>query len=68
MCRWLKAKLEERVVPGVNCGKKEKMLAEEREREREEVVVAALPLMRSWVGGDGGGQLGGKCGGGRRLR
>jgi hypothetical protein len=31
-------------------------------------VVAALPLMRSWVGGDGGGQAGGKCGGGRRLR
>jgi hypothetical protein len=70
MCRWLKAKLEERVVAGVSCGKKEKKLAEEREREREreEVVVAALPLMRSWVGGDGGGQAGGKCGGGRRLR
>ena len=46
--------------------KKEKKLAEER--EREDVVVAALPLMRSWVGGDGGGQAGGKCGGGRRLR
>jgi hypothetical protein len=66
MCRWLKAKLEERVVAGVSCGKKEKKLAEER--EREDVVVAALPLMRSWVGGDGGGQAGGKCGGGRRLR
>jgi hypothetical protein len=66
MCRWLKAKLEERVVPGVSCGKKEKKLAEER--EREDVVVAALPLMRSWVGGDGGGQAGGKCGGGRRPR
>jgi hypothetical protein len=35
MCRWLKAKLEERVVAGVSCGKKEKKLAEERERERE---------------------------------
>jgi len=50
--------------------KKEKKLAEEREREREreEVVVAAPPLMRSWVGGDDGGQVGGKCGGGRRPR
>jgi hypothetical protein len=38
------------------------------EREREEVVVAAPPLMRSWVGGDDGGQAGGKCGGGRRPR
>jgi hypothetical protein len=46
----------------------EKACRGEREREREEVVVAALPLMRSWVGGDGGGQAGGKCGGGRRLR
>jgi len=46
----------------------EKACRGEREREREEVVVAAPPLMRSWVGEDGGGQAGGKCGGGRRPR
>jgi len=63
MCWWLKAKLEERVVVGVSCGRRRKSL-QRREREREEVVVAAQPLMRSWVGGDDGGQAGGKCGAG----
>jgi hypothetical protein len=36
--------------------------------EREDVVVATLLLVRSWVGGDDGGQVGGECGGRRRPR
>jgi len=31
-------------------------------------MVAALLLVRSWVGGDDGGQANGDCGGGRRPR
>jgi hypothetical protein len=34
MCWWLKAKLEERVVVGVSCGRRRKSL-QRRERERE---------------------------------
>jgi hypothetical protein len=37
-------------------------------REKEGPAVAALPLVRSWVGGDDGGQANGDCGGGRRPR
>jgi hypothetical protein len=41
---------------------KEKKLVE----EREEFTVAALPLVRSWVGGFDGCQANGECGGSRR--
>ena len=47
----------EEIVVGVSCGKKEKKIVEEwggeREREREELIVAILSLVRSWVGGEG---------------
>jgi hypothetical protein len=51
-------------MAGVGCGVKEReetKIAEER--EREEVTVAALSLVRSWVDGDDGGQAGGDGGG-----
>jgi len=35
-------------------------------REKEGPAVAALPLVRSWVGGDDGGQANGDSSGGRR--
>jgi hypothetical protein len=60
----LAAALVESFMAGVGCGVKEReetKIAEER--EREEVTVAALPLMRSWVDGDDSGQAGGDGGG-----
>ena len=47
--------LVEEMVVGVSCGKKEKKIVEEweREREREELIVAILSPVRSWVGGEG---------------
>jgi hypothetical protein len=43
------------MVVGVSCGKKEKKIVEEwgREREREDLIVAILSPVRSWVGGEG---------------
>jgi lipoate-protein ligase B len=53
-------RLVESFVAIVGCGMKEReetKIAEER--EREEVTVATLPLVRSRVDRDGGGQAGG---------
>jgi hypothetical protein len=49
-------------VTGGKEGRKRKKLV----KEREEFTVAALPLVRSWVGGFEGGQANGECGGSRR--
>jgi len=55
------------MVARVGCGKKKKEL-QRREKswkeKREKVMVATLPLMRSWVDGNCGGKVG--CGGGGR--
>ena len=47
--------LVEEMVVGVSCGKKEKKIVEEwgGEREREDLIVAILSPVRSWVGGEG---------------
>ena len=56
------------MVAGVGCGRKKKKL-QRREKgwkeKREKVMVAALPLVRSWVDGNDGGKAG--CGGGGRC-
>ena len=56
------------MVARVSCGRKKKKL-QRREKgwkeKREKVMVAALPLVRSWVDGNDGGKAG--CGGGGRC-
>jgi hypothetical protein len=53
--------LVESFVAGVGCGVGERRNKNYR-GEREKVMVAALPLVRSWVDGDDGGQVGGDGG------
>ena len=57
------------MVARVGCGRKKKKSCRVREKgwkeKREKVMVAALPLVRSWVDGNDGGKAG--CGGGGRC-
>jgi len=55
------------MVVRVGCGRKKRKLQRKEKcwkEKREKVMVAALPLIRSWVDGNYGGKAG--CGGGGR--
>jgi hypothetical protein len=54
--------MKELVVNGRERKKKKKICR----REKEGLIVVALPLVRRWVRGDDGPQASGDCGSGRR--